>query len=37
MRKLKINNILDSDHKKDNSQVFNGTAEKFSVVFRRRN
>jgi hypothetical protein len=35
MRKLKINNILDSDHKKDNSQLFNATGDKFSVVFRR--
>lgn len=35
MRKLKINNILDSDHKRDGSQPTNGATDKFSLIFRR--
>lgn len=35
MRKLKINNILDSDHKRDGSQPTHGTTDKFSLIFRR--
>jgi hypothetical protein len=35
MRKPK-QHILDSDHKKDNSQILNGISDKLAVIFRRK-